>query len=97
MSFASDIVAYVNETVVIMEDDLSVHDAWKQRFQQWNDKVTLVHLYRPQALVEWYAAQTKEVQQHCIVLSDYECLGDSSTGLDVLSKIPTTFRFLNNP
>lgn len=83
-SFASEITVYENDTVVIMEDDLSVHDAWKQRFKKLAKKITLVHLYRPQALKKWYLEQPENIQQHCVVLSDYECLGDYLTGLDVL-------------
>lgn len=85
--FTSEIVIYLGDFIVIVDDDLSVHDAWKQRFQSQLEMITLVHFYQPEAFAQWYEEQPKDSQRNCVVLSDYECMGEISTGLDIFERL----------
>lgn len=81
--FVAEMVLTPGETIAIVDDDASVHDAWRQRLAEFVGKVTVQHFNSLQRFESWYRAQAVPVR----VLSDYEVLGDVETGLDVLIRL----------
>lgn len=72
-------------TVIIIDDDLSIHHVWEERFAGLpKGSVTLVHLSMPEDLPAWLSADPGG--GHRLFLIDYEFLGHSETGLDIISK-----------
>ncbi len=81
--FVSDIQLLSTQTVAVLDDDQSVHDAWDQRLRMVAPQLTIVHFKRAIDLMAWYPAQTTEI----LILSDYELLGETITGLDALETL----------
>ncbi len=72
--------------IVVLDDDQSIHDIWKTRFRDYDladGDIELHHFTTSQSFSSWY-------DQHrfsqCLILSDYELLGESVNGLDVIEK-----------
>ncbi len=69
------------ESVIILDDDANIHEVWKKRFA--SSKVQLEHFFSAATLLEQY----NSIPQHKILLSDYELLGEESTGLECIKKL----------
>ncbi len=81
--FVSKVVVDEAVPIGILDDDQSVHAAWDQRLLAVSKKLCVEHFRDASHFITWYQAQTGAVQ----VFSDYELLGDTLTGLDVLEKL----------
>jgi signal transduction histidine kinase/FixJ family two-component response regulator len=67
--------------VIILDDDLSIHQIWKKKFQKIN--VVLEHYYSGTALIQAH----KNIDEATLLLSDYELLGDNLNGIDTILKL----------
>ncbi len=81
--FVSEIRVSSDVSIGILDDYDSVHDAWKQRLSEVSKDLQIYHFGTSQSFIDWYQSQVKPVQ----VFSDYELLGDTMTGLEVLEKL----------
>lgn len=81
--FVSEIIVYDTLPIGILDDDQSVHDAWDQRLSVVSKSLQIHHFTQPEAFIAWYRAASVPVQ----VFSDYELLGHTLTGLDVLEDL----------
>lgn len=81
--FTSELIVDPSTPIGILDDDQSVHDAWNQRLNAVPVNLSVHHFKTPQSFIDWYQAQSEPTQ----VFSDYELLGESETGLDVLEKL----------
>lgn len=69
-------------TVVVLDDDTSIHDVWKERLKSL--KITLLSTSSPES----FKLKVKEhSQQASLYLCDYELLGHSDTGLDLIEEL----------
>lgn len=82
--FVSKILISPRSTIAILDDDQSVHNAWDQRLQDVSKELKIHHFKTPQSFRDWFAKQ-KTVPVR--IFSDYELLGESETGLDVLESL----------
>lgn len=80
--FAASLEVAAQSTVVVLDDDASVHQVWEQRFA--NQPVQVVHLRAPQELAAWVTAHHAEAVRY---LCDYELIGESATGLDLIARL----------
>lgn len=71
-----------DETVVIIDDVQSIHDAWERRLSEIG--VTALHFNSPEEFFEALPHFKKEL----ILFSDYEFSNSKLNGLDLLSKAP---------
>ena len=71
-----DLSAYSN--VIVLDDDESIHQVWKKRFKQHS--VTIEHFYKAQDLLAKY----ESIPASSLLLSDYELLGETISGLDCI-------------
>jgi amino acid adenylation domain-containing protein/thioester reductase-like protein len=73
----------VGATIVILDDDQSIHDVWDTRFKDYIGKVTLKHFNNSEALL----SQSDPLPTNAIYLIDYELLGSKDTGIEVIKKL----------
>lgn len=74
------------DTVVIVDDDPSIHGAWNARFNVYLSSVTLKHFERGQDAVDFIKALNSEAQQKIYLLTDYELLNQNINGLDIIKQ-----------
>lgn len=67
--------------IIILDDDESIHQVWKKRFKGLS--VSLIHYYKASDLLEAHSV----LPDHTLLLSDYELLGESITGIDCISRL----------
>mgnify|MGYP003393529886 CR=1 FL=1 len=85
--FATTLNLYQDMTVVVFDDDSSVHRIWQSRFEPFlrsDSGIKLVHFSKPDELVSW---QNKNNLENCLLLADYEFLDFAETGLDLIEKL----------
>lgn len=80
----SDIKVSSAIPIAILDDDPSVHGAWDNRLDEVSKNLKIYHFYNSSDFLTWYEKQSQSKIQ---IFSDYELLGDSLTGLDVLEKL----------
>ncbi len=76
-------------TVVVLDDDNSIHQIWQGRFEalQMSDKqISLVHLSTPDQLRSW-VRDNAALAQHALYLADFELLGFKETGLSLIEEL----------
>jgi signal transduction histidine kinase len=77
-------------TIVVLDDDTSIHDVWNERFSTLNiadDHITVLHFSSSADLNQWYSNQ-----EHVLFLCDYELLQETATGLDLIEHLHLTDR-----
>ncbi len=87
--FVSDIKLHPGTNVVVLDDDTSIHQIWRGRFESLKAKsqgITVWHFSRPSELREWVGAN-KLASQSALFLMDYELLGHTETGLDLIEEM----------
>ena len=77
--------------VVILDDDQSIHQVWKGRMesaQATKHGIELLHFSSPEEIALWRSkADLNEKNRPIRYLLDYEILGSSTTGLDLIEKL----------
>lgn len=82
------------QEICIIDDDESIHAVWKKRFNdlelETEQSIKLQHFYSPEELIQW-----KEKESSCasmrLYLCDYEFLGSSINGLDLINKLKINY------
>lgn len=82
--FLSKLVVSPNESIVILDDDESIHQVWKKRFGEIYADFSYVNHYRPEDLKVWYR-HTKSARH--IFLIDYEFVGCDTNGLNIINDL----------
>jgi signal transduction histidine kinase len=78
-----------NATVVIVDDDPSIHEIWKSKLRRLRLKQTScneLHFYTVEEFFNWYG-NNKDVIKDKLFLIDYDFGGASMTGLEVIKKL----------
>lgn len=71
-------------TIAVVDDDESIHGAWDEKLKALNKKINIVHFRTGADFTHWY----KTTENNTVfVLSDYELLGETKTGLDILEEL----------
>lgn len=76
-----------NSTVVILDDDTSIHQIWQGRFNAlFADKnaINVLHMSIPEELAKWVHGN---VSDNATFLIDYEYIGIKETGLDIIKSL----------
>lgn len=71
-----------NSTIVVLDDDPSIHDAWIERFAN-NYQVKLLHAYNLSDLLQHKVPTSLPI----LYLIDYELIGDVKTGLHIIEEL----------
>lgn len=94
--FASHIWLPETCTVVILDDDESIHQMWHKRLHEVYDVpgriLNILDFYTPEKLLDWFKAANLEFSssREYAFLFDYELLGSSYTGLDIIQTLNLT-------
>ncbi len=83
--FVPELVVYPGTNIVIFDDDDSIHQIWKGRFETKESGVMLHHFSNGVALGDWYSRAN--INGALLILCDYEILGSEETGLDVIKSL----------
>ena len=78
-----------NDTVVILDDDSSIHMAWDVRFEEIRKEyrgITVKHFEIGQQAIDSINGLTPDKKKEIFLLADYELLKQDLNGLDVIKK-----------
>jgi len=87
---ADSIQLYDDDTVVVLDDDDSIHQAWDFRFellQKAHPNLTVIHHHIGQDTIDYVNQLTPEQKDKFFLLSDYELLHQGMNGLQVIAKV----------
>jgi signal transduction histidine kinase len=85
--FAKYICVVPTATVIVLDDDFSVHDMWRERFRLAGlSSVKILGFVTSRALIQWYRETLGEVN-HPLYLCDYELGISDRNGLDVIEML----------
>ncbi|MBI2346506.1 MAG: hybrid sensor histidine kinase/response regulator [Deltaproteobacteria bacterium] len=76
-------------TVIVVDDDQSIHDIWDGRFaavRQQLPQFTVQHFTTAEETVRWHAQQSA-APLHCLYLVDYELIGQPANGLALIEQL----------
>lgn len=82
--FLSRLVVNHQESIVILDDDESIHEVWKKRFREICTNFNFIHFYNPQELLNWYS--DNQVNNH-LFLIDFEFVGCGKNGLNIIEEL----------
>lgn len=87
--FLSKLIINPKESIVILDDDESIHQVWKERFKEVYADFNFIHHYNPQDLLSWYKDNSSVSS---IFLIDYEFIGCDKNGLNIIEELEITDR-----
>lgn len=73
-----------DDTLVVVDDDPSIHDAWDTRFQKMVSMLRVVHFQQGEKAVAFLRQFPNK--DKLLLLTDYELWGQSLNGLDIIEK-----------
>jgi PAS domain S-box-containing protein len=79
---AEEIVLHKGDTVVVLDDDDSIHDAWDARFEDYADIIQLEHFRDGEEAADFInnAAEKNKI----FLLSDFELISQKFNGLQII-------------
>ncbi|MBL6991008.1 MAG: hypothetical protein ISR65_14580 [Bacteriovoracaceae bacterium] len=86
-SFVPQITLNANSTLVIVDDDESIHQVWNERLESINFKnygIKVLHFSRPEDVALWVSKNDIPDTQFLV---DYEYICDKSNGLDLIEQL----------
>ncbi|MDR3478601.1 MAG: HAMP domain-containing sensor histidine kinase [Gammaproteobacteria bacterium] len=84
--FLSELTLFNDDTIIILDDDQSIHDIWESHIEQYNtdsSKITKQHYYLAEPLME----DIKNIPSNARFLLDFELRNSKLTGLDVVKSL----------
>lgn len=74
-----------NTTLVILDDDITIHQLWKERFKSIESKISIINFTAPAEFCDWKSIdQTKN--KFFLYLFDLEFLGHNQTGIKIIEQ-----------
>ena len=90
---AEEIVLQPNDLIIILDDDPSIHGAWRTRFDpilQKNPSLQLKHFQVAHEAIEFINQFDSSQKENIFLLTDYELLKQNINGLDVIAATKLT-------
>lgn len=87
--FVSELWLLPESTIVVLDDDSSIHQVWQGRFDSLRVKehgIQVLHFSTPDDITQW-VHDNPGVLKTATFLADYELLGHKQTGLDVIQAL----------
>lgn len=84
--FAQGVQLSKGSTVVILDDDPTIHAAWLERMKGIAADLSVQHFFDPQSALSWFVQNREKLGKYC-VLSDYELRAQATNGLDVIERL----------
>jgi len=93
--FIPAIVLNEHQKVIILDDDESIHEVWRERFRQFmgmtNKTIKASHFYSPNEFINWQNAQSEKNIHPSIFLCDYEFVACSRNRIDFITKLKLNY------
>jgi nitrogen-specific signal transduction histidine kinase len=85
--FVEKISFATNSLIVVIDDDASIHQIWRNRFESYVNSglAKLIHFSSPAEVISWH--QNKSHHDAICYLCDYEFLNHDKTGLDIIREL----------
>lgn len=77
-------------TIVIIDDDTSIHNIWNERFQIFLKPeygVKIIHFSNPGNVISWHEKEDRLKLKNFLYLCDYEFINHKLNGLDLIAKL----------
>ncbi len=86
--FLPELALMRSSQLVILDDDESIHQVWKSRFERLKIQMTTIQVHHFRAPLEFAEFLLNENEQHQTqyFLMDYELLGHRENGLDLIER-----------
>lgn len=78
-----------HDTVLILDDDKSIHGAWDLRFKSLSKQYPSLkfhHFFIGEELLKFLPTLAEENKKHLLLLTDYELLNQKETGISVIEQ-----------
>lgn len=82
--FVPELKVAQGATVVVMDDDNSIKEIWRQRLEEINAQnyfIEIIYFSNPDELEKWFNQDNKH--KTALFLLDFEIIGNKRTGLDI--------------
>lgn len=83
--FANDVLFAGYSTVVIVDDDPTIHSVWQNRISEAAPDVSVEHFFDAESASSW-AIQNRAAIESCLLLTDFNLNSRSGTGVTVLER-----------
>jgi signal transduction histidine kinase len=84
--FVSEIVIDDEGEYVVLDDDFTIHEMWKNKIlQALRRTVKMQHFQDEKSFGEWYSSDEKK-NKNITYFFDYELIGNKNSGLDIIEK-----------
>lgn len=88
--FVPEIKAAHGQTIVVIDDDESIHAVWSERFKPFQShSIKLVHFHAPEKFIEWKNAT--KIDGSVIYLCDYEFINSRFNGVDLITQLKINY------
>ena len=89
---ATEISLHHGDTIIILDDDPSVHAVWDMRFKPYVDLFTIKHFTQGDEAIAFINDPCFD-KENMVLLTDYELLKQKRNGLEVMAatKVPRSF------
>jgi signal transduction histidine kinase len=88
--FVSEIVINDEDEYVVLDDDFTIHEMWKNKIlQALRRNIKMHHFQDERSFGEWYIKE-KNNSGNTTYFFDYELIGNKNTGLDIIEKFRIT-------
>ena len=85
--FVPQITLSPGMSIVILDDDPTIHQVWESKLRCFEDKeIKIDHFSNGQKLVQWYEDQQQLNKNNFLFLFDYELLNETASGLDLIDR-----------
>jgi signal transduction histidine kinase len=81
-----------SETVIVVDDDPTIHALWQERLKTVRPEVTIEHFFEPESVMSWIV-QNRHVLDKSILLTDYNLNSRAGDGISVLERFGGTHPF----
>lgn len=87
--FLSEISYYKDTVIVIVDDDITIHNVWASRFENIpnGSELLLQHFTDPKLFMKEYSDHSILSKSQYLFLVDYEFIGSDINGLDIIEKL----------
>ncbi|HLX54851.1 MAG TPA: ATP-binding protein, partial [Aquella sp.] len=83
---AKEIELYEGDTVIILDDDESIHGAWEKRFKADVPDIRVKHFILGSEVLKFIDNLTQAEKQKIFLLTDYELINQELDGLKVINQ-----------
>lgn len=82
--FPDTIILNRKQHIVLLDDDPSIHEFWKNRFRE--TEITFINFYHSNDFLGWYNS-ARDRRHEFIFFIDYKLSTDKQNGIDIMKKI----------